>query len=227
MAILTFPTSIRRPSAATIRAVAQSTTHSSPFDGSVQTLYQPGFRWAGTLTWSRIPIHEWRVLSAFINALHGRAGRFLYTHPLCDRRATASIGTPLVAGANQTGPWLDVDGFPSAVATVMKAGDWFSYEDSAGRARLHQVTSDIVTDSSGNATLAITPPLRAAPPDNAPLELSAPLAVWMLASDDQGEAAVNGADAYKGTITLEIEEALHGSGLPYTGGFILDTSELV
>lgn len=227
MAILTFPTSVRRPTAATIRPLAQSTTQTSPFDGSVQTLYQPGFRWAGTLTWSRIPIDEWRVLSAFINSLHGRAGRFTYTHPLCDRRATASIGTPLVAGASQTGTSLNVDGFPSAVATVMKAGDWFSYADSASRPRLHQAVEDVVTSSGGTATIAITPPLRSAPPDNAALSLTAPVAVWMLATDDQGDAAVNGADAYRASITLEIEEALYGSGLAYSGGFVLDESELV
>lgn len=227
MAIVTFPASVRRPSAATIRAVAQSVSHTSPFDGSVQTLYQPGFRWAGTLTWNRIPVEEWRVLSAFVNSLHGRAGRFTYSHPLCERRATASLGTPRVAGTGQTGTSLDADGFPSAVATVMKAGDWLSYPDSASRPRLHQVTEDVVTGSGGACTIALTPPLRSAPPDNALLELTSPVAVWMLAADDQGDVAVNGADAYRGTITLEIEEALYGSGLAYSGGFVLDSSQLV
>lgn len=226
MTIVSFPSTVRRPGAATIRPVAQSVTHTSPFDGSVQTIYQPGFRWAGTLSWSRLPLEEWRILSAFINSLHGRAGRFTYHHPLCDRRATAAIGTPLVAGANQTGTSLNVDGF-TASAAVMKAGDWISFADSASRPRLHQVLEDVTTGGSGTATLPLTPPLRSAPPDNAALELTNPIAVWMLATDEQGDAAVNGADAYRATITLEIEEALYGSGLPYSGGFVLDTSELV
>lgn len=225
MSILGFPSSVRPPSAATLRAVAQSTTHTSPFDGSVQTLYQPGFRWVGTLTWSRIPVAEWRVLSAFINSLHGRAGRFTYHHPLCARRATAAFGAPLVAGANQAGTALDVDGF-AANAAVLLAGDWVSFPDTAGRARLHQVTENVTTGPSGTATLPITPPLRGAAADNGAVEITSPWAVWMLASDDQGEAAVNGADAFRGSITLEIEEALYGSGLTYSGGFILDSSVL-
>lgn len=227
MAVLTFPTSVRAPSAATIRAVAQSVTHTSPFDGSVQTLFQPGFRWAGTLTWNRIPVEEWRVLSAFINSLHGRAGRFTYSHPLCERRATATVGTPRVNGGSQTGTSLACDGFPAAVATVVRVGDWISYTDGSGRPRLHQATENAVSSITGAATIALTPPLRSAPPDNALLNLTAPVAVWMLAADDQGEAAVNGADAYRGTITLEIEEALYGTGLAYSGGFVLDTSQLV
>lgn len=226
MTILTFPAAIRAPSQATIRPLAQSTTHRSPFDGSVQTLFQPGMRWAATLTWSNVPIEHWRPLSGFVGSLHGMAGRFTYSHPLTWRRATAAAGTPLINGADQTGRTLATDGWtPSTL--VLRAGDYISFADAAGRPRLHQVTSDVTSGVGGNAGIPIAPPLRTAPPNNGAIEIDAPIAVWMLANDEAGDVSVVGGNNNRGTVTLEIVEALYGSGIPYSGGFVLDSSELV
>lgn len=226
MPILTFPAAVRAPSQATIRPLAQSTSHRSPFDGSVQTLFQPGMRWAATLTWSNVPIEHWRPLSAFVGALHGMAGRFTYSHPMTWRRATTTAGTPLVNGADQTGRTIQTDGWtPSTL--VLRAGDWISFADADSRPRLHQVTSDVIAGVIGTAGVPIAPPLRTSPPDNAAIEIEAPIAVWMLASDDTGDVAMTGGNNNRATITLEIVEALYGSGIPYSGGFVLDSSQLV
>ena len=226
MAIVAFPAAIRRPSQATIRPLARTQTNRSIFDGSAQTLYQPGMRWAATLVWQDVPLEHWRPLSAFVASLHGMAGRFTYSHPLTWRRATTTAGTPLIAGADQTGTALDVDGWTPSTE-VMKAGDWLSFDDAAGRPQLHQCTSDIVAGVGGTATIPITPPLRTSPPDNGAIELTAPTAIWMLAADDQGEVSLTGGNNNRGSLSLEIVEAVYGSGFAYTGGFVLDSSELV
>jgi hypothetical protein len=74
-------------------------------------------------------------------------------------------GTPLVAGASQTGASLNTDGWP-ATTTVLKAGDYFSVNG-----ELKMVTADCVSDASGNATVEFAPILRSAPADNAALTL--------------------------------------------------------
>ncbi len=46
-------------------------------------------------------------------------------------------------------------------------------------------TAQVVSDSSGEATLAFTPPLRTSPADGAALTLVNPTVTMMLADDEQ------------------------------------------
>lgn len=82
------------------------------------------------------------------------------------------VGTPLVKGAGQTGSTLLVDGFPVS-RSIALAGFFFSMTVSS-RNYLYQVTDDITTNGSGEATLNIAPLLRASPADNAALEFTTP-----------------------------------------------------
>ena len=221
MPVLTFP-SIRPPQSASLQLVGATQRHVSPFDGSAQTIGRPAQFWRASLTWGAIPHTEWRVMQAFISSLRGMSGRFTYTHPHTFRLATATIGTPLVKGAGQTGVTLLADGF-TAGATVMKAGDFFSLADPPGRQRLYQVTADVVADGSGNATLEFGPPLRSSPPDNLALNLTTPSPLWMLASDEEGNIAWAARDVLRAGFTLNVVEALYGSA---DGLFTLNGSVL-
>lgn len=86
----------------------------------------------------------------------------------------ADIVTPTVNGASQTGRSLITDGWPSSVK-VLEDGDFVTVND-----QLLQITSDIYSDASGNATLAFEPPLRTSPADNASIEYETPYALMML-----------------------------------------------
>lgn len=212
--ILDFPTLTRAPTASRWRLQAMTQSHRSPFNGAEQTLLMPGARWACTLDFASLSNADWRNLGQFLAQLQGRAGRFLFKPTWCVPRSTVSYGTPLVNGGSQTGSSLVTDGWANST-TVMQTGDFFSFADtsSPARTRLHMVTADVTSNGSGQATLAIAPPLRSSPADNAALTLSTPGAVFMLASDDEGEIAFDGArpdsaGGFRGAVSINIIEAL-------------------
>lgn len=204
MAILNFPT-IRRPSGASYRLRGNTQTHTSPFDGTVQTLEMPGAVWELTASWESLGTDDQRVLAAFLAQLRGAAGRFSYSPIAWSPRRATGGGTPLVKGAAQSGASLVTDGW-SASVQVMRAGDWLSYSDTSGRVRLHMVTADVTSTAAGEATLAITPPIRRAPADNAAIEITAPAGVFRLPSDDAPEMSIR--PPMLGSVTLTMVEAL-------------------
>lgn len=208
MTILTFPDLARGPTTVSWRLMALTQSHTSPFDASVQTISFPGARWRGTVTWNRLPLARWRVLSAFIASLGGRAGRFTFGPPQGWRRATSTIaGTVSVKGAAQTGTSLIVDGLPNSVV-VFEAGDWISWPDANSRPQLHQITAQATSNGSGEATLTLAPPMRSSPADNATVTWSAPLGVFMLVDDEQGEAVHDAGAPDRASISIDIIEAL-------------------
>lgn len=202
MTILTFP-SILAPSGVSWRLRALTQTQESPFDGTAQTLALPGARWEASLTWQTLRPGHARLLEAFLSSLQGRAGRFTFG-PVHGPRQASGTGTPVVNGAGQTGATLSTRGW-AASAQAFLAGDWLSYTDTTGRRRLHQVTANSTADGSGVASFAVAPPIRRAGADGAAVEVSAPLGVFRLASDD---ATISVRPPLLGSVTLEIVEAL-------------------
>ena len=173
----------------------------SPFDGTEQTLEQPGARWAGTLGWEGLTADEWRPLMAFLATLGGRAGRFAWGPPV-PRRGTRTGG--VVAGAGQVGKQLATSGWAGA-GFVARAGDWIGWTGADGRPALHMVTADVDVGAATTATLPIAPAIRRSPAAGAALALAAPTSVWRLAGDR------NPLDIARGLIaggSLDIEETL-------------------
>lgn len=210
MAILTFPT-IR--GARTVEWYLQALTQQqdSPFDGSTQTIAMPGSRWRGTASYT-LQLVDFRKLQAFLSALGGRSGRFLFTPPQAIRTLPALVSAVLVDGAAQTGASLAVKNLPVSTS-VFSAGDWISWPDAAGRPQLHMVTSDIVSNGSGLAALPIAPPIRHSGPDGATVEVVSPQGVFMLTSDDQGKFMHSGDMPRRAQVSFEMVEALTGPGL--------------
>lgn len=204
MTILTFPTLTRAPSNVYWRLRNLTQSHSSPFDGTTQTLAQPGARWAATITWQTLGEADRRALDAFLANLGGRAGRFTYSPAVYAPRRGAGTGTILIRGGSQSGSELDVDGF-GAADQAFAIGDFLSYADPSGRHRLHMATATTAANGSGEADVPIAPPIRVAGADNAAVEITTPLGVFMLASDEVG---LTTRPPLLGSVTLEIEEAL-------------------
>lgn len=203
MTVLTFPT-IRCPAEASERLIGLTQTHESPFDGTTQTLELPGARWEFTMTWPTLSPDDRRELSAFLARLRGRAGRFTYGPFWSPRRAVGG-GSPVINGAGQSGTTLSTSGW-AASAQAMRAGDWLSYLDTAGRQRLHQVVADATASASGVAALVISPPIRRAGANGAVIEISAPVGVFMLTDDNA--PSINIRAPSLGQITMTIREAL-------------------
>lgn len=173
----------------------------SPFDGTEQTLEQPGTRWAATLAWEGLTLPEWRRLLAFLTRLNGPAGRFTWAPPLA-RQGTRTGG--VVAGAGQTGTSLATSGW-TGTGLALAEGDLVGWLDPTGRPALHMVVADANPGGGSTVTVAIAPPIRRSPADLAPLVLASPTAVWKLVQQRNG-ASVR--DGMIGSLSIEIEEAL-------------------
>jgi len=93
-------------------------------------------------------------------------------YPLIDVPQGAP-GSPVVDGAGQTGTSLAIRGLTPGYAA--KEGYWLSIEDENGQHYLHNVSETARADGSGEATLNITPELRAPFLDGATVHLAKPM----------------------------------------------------
>lgn len=204
MTVLTFPAV--RPSSMTWGLRGNTRTARSPVTGTAQTAAMGGDRWAVTLAFNSHRTSELYALRAFLADLQGEAGRFYLWHHERENPRGSALGTPLVMGAGQTGKTLVTDGWTPSQTGVLLPADMIAV---AGQ--LLMVTASADADGSGVATLAVTPALRAAPADDAPLTVTKALGVFMLASDTEGQVATqNGLDS---VVINAVEDPLGGAGV--------------
>jgi hypothetical protein len=159
--------------------IENTASYENPLTGTVQTLERPGARWAQSLSFRFKTEDERAQLQAFLASLRGQANRAVMPVFGHTNRGDGG-GTPLVAGASQTGASLNTDGWPNST-TVLRAGDFFSVNG-----ELKMVTADVTSSGTGTATVAFSPILRAAPADNAPLTVATHTAKYILASPQVG-----------------------------------------
>lgn len=176
----------------------------SEFTGKQQVFAHQGQRWSAQLALVPKTPADAAAWLAFLVALDGRAGTFLFGDPLTALQGSAA-GTPLVAGAHSAGATeLALDGFTLSATGVLKAGDRFQL-GSGSSARLYMNLFDVDADGSGAATLDIRPRLRVDVADNAAPVTSAPKGLFRLATNrvdwSLDELLVQG-------ITVPIVEAL-------------------
>jgi len=196
---------IRRPAEAAERLIGRTQTHESPFDGTLQTLEMPGARWELTATWPTLGPDDRRLMAAFLASLRGQAGRFLFSPAQWSPRRAAGGGTPVINGDFQAGATLSTRGW-TALAQVMRPGDWLSYVDTRGRRRLHLVLADASADASGIASLSVSPPIRRAGADGAAVDVTTPSGVFMLPNDEAPLLSIR-APSF-GQVTITMQEAL-------------------
>lgn len=177
------------------RLVTSVAVTTSPFTGSQQVQDWGGDWWEYRFDMALTKGARGRLLSAFFAGLGGPRGRFLFTDPSAD--PIPGTGAPTVALANQTGARLETEGWePDRL--VLRAGDVLSLgsEDST---RLYQVTGDVTSNTTGAASLALTPRLRSAPPQFAPLNVSAPQVLLRLT--EPVATRITRADSYRFSVT--------------------------
>lgn len=158
------------------RLITTTAVAASPFTGSEEVQDWGGEWWDYGIEMARTTGRDGRRLSAFLAALGGPRGRFLFRDPTIQQ--PGSTLAPQVAGGFQSGNQLVTVGW-TPFSTPLLAGDFFSLGDE-DQTRLHQLTADVVTDEAGQATLAFVPRLRAPAIDSTPLEIAAPAVVLRL-----------------------------------------------
>lgn len=140
----------------------------------------------------------------------------------CRRHTSGPLGgSPIVAGANQTGSTLNVSGFTAAAALRLKAGDTFTLagvyavngqnKQSTGVLRTFTVTADVNSTASGTAAIPIYPPITPTTGfqtvSNSPAD-STPLTIFYTAS----QQSVQGLAFHQDAFTLACAD------LPLPGG---------
>jgi len=158
------------------RLVSATAASVSPFTGTQEVQDWGGEWWDYMIEMARTKGRDGRRLSAFLAALGGPRGRFLFRDPTI-RQPESTLAT-YVSGGFQTGNQLVTAGWPP-FASPLLAGDFFSL-GSGAQTRLHQLTADVATDEAGMATLSFVPRLRLSPVDGSPLEIDAPALVLRL-----------------------------------------------
>ena len=102
-------------------------------------------------------------------------------------------------GGSQTGSSLEVDGGDASTDGLLKAGDMVEVGG-----RIHMLTADLNTNSSGEGMLQFIPRLRTAPSDNDPVLLYRPSSSFLMANNanarlyigfDRNGLALDGAEA--------------------------------
>lgn len=185
MATYQFPTTLT-PTGSTWTLVENTRRFSSPLTNATQTVSRKGTMWRVDLTFSNLTETDRGALQGFMAKLQGQVNRVrLKDHAFT--RQGAGGGTPLINGASQTGSSVILDGV-GTVPDYLKAGDllaWDKVSDSgADNPQLHMCT-DTISAVGGAITVAISPPLRNSPPNNAPVNITDPEGVFMLATDPQ------------------------------------------
>ena len=158
------------------RPVVAAAVTSSPFTGEQQVQDWGGEWWEYSIDFWPQTGNDGRAIAAFLAALRGPVGTFIFEDPA--EANTASVGTPLVDGASQTGSTLITKGWSLSI-TVLSAGQFIQL-GSDSTARLHMVTADAVSDGSGNSTLAIWPALRESPVNSSVIVIDNPGVVLRL-----------------------------------------------
>ena len=181
----------------TLRAVNQTAMTMSPFTYKQQIHNHAGKRWEAEVQLPAMNYANAEEWIAWLLSLNGRAGTFTMGDPnraSARGSASATAGTPVVNGSDQTGASLSIDGLPASATGYLKAGDYIQL-GSASTASLYKVLTDVDTNASGEATLDLWPNILTAPSDNATVIVDSAVGRWRLNSGEQ-DWSINNAAIY-------------------------------
>ncbi len=143
-------------SAAQITEQNVGSRNTSPFSQQEQIYMHDGDRWYFAVSFPSMTAYDARDYLAFFSSLRGPLGTFYLRDPNFDDPRGVASGTPIVAGASQTGYTVNTSGWTHGITGILKAGDMIQVDTG-----YHRVLKDVNSDGSGNATLDIWPQLRA------------------------------------------------------------------
>lgn len=185
----------------------------NPLTANFQTVDRGGLHWAMAYVFKDMKGDERADLMGTIAALRSQANRVrvpVYDNP----QRGAYGGTPLVAGASQTGSSINLDGCSNSITNWIRKGDYFSI-DVNGEHELKMCTADANSDGGGAITISFEPRLRFSPLDNAVVYvedgvLSKPQGVFMLEEPASQWSSVP-SSVGRMTTTLKFQEDVYAT----------------
>lgn len=180
MTTRTFPTLSRLPDSFDFGLTSNTMTFTSPLSSAVQTVEMPSPRWRFSFTMQHLEEADAALMQGFLAQLRGQAGRFyMYNMARTTPRGIAT-GTPIVAGASQTGTTINTSGWTISQTGILKIGDFFKI----GNELKVVVNADVNSDGSGLATITFEPPIRTSPANSSAVVISSPTAIFKLTDDN-------------------------------------------
>jgi len=96
---------------------------------------------------------------AFLKKQQNSFDKFDYQYPITNRGANISQTDIVVNGSHSVGDnTIALSGFDNSTSNVLKAGDLIKF---ANHTKIYMVEADLTSDSSGNATVTISPSIIA------------------------------------------------------------------
>jgi len=180
---LTFPTDISAEVSFAAIPIVGSTR--SPFTQDPEVFVHQGQVWVVMIQpppFNRADAED--KLISFLLSLNGMEGTFTMGDPTGATARGALGGTPLVAGASQTGQDLNIDGCSNDITGWLKKGDYIQL-GSGSTARLYKSLVDSNTNGSGETTLTLWPAitLNNSPANNATVTTASCVGLFRLASN--------------------------------------------
>jgi len=149
----------------------------SPYTLAQQRFDHMGERWRAKVTlpaMQRENAAQWR---AWVSAVSRSTGSFYLGDPYEPTPRGLALGSPVVAGPDQTGRTLGTTGWAASITGILLAGDWVQIGT-----RLHMIQVDCNSDASGNATLELFPRLTTAPNDGGTVVTNSPVGLFRISS---------------------------------------------
>jgi len=187
---LTMPTSPSNFVTSEWRIIRTVAVSQSPFTYAQQVAKYTGSVWQTTVTLPPMKRADAGAWQSFLMQLNGRFGTFLLGDP--DGKTIQGSASTVISvnGDHSIGAFdVVVDGC-TASSTEFKKGDYVQFGSGAS-SKLHMIVADITSDSSGNATLQIEPPLKTALSDDDVVTYSNTKAVMRMDANDLGWNANN------------------------------------
>jgi len=174
MTTFTFPAGIA-PSLINWGGRTNSRAFRSPTTGATQTASRKGSRWRAQLVFNNIVNPNKAILSAFFHSLNGQQHRMFVPDATHYIRGTIA-GTPLIAGASQTGTTVNIDGWTG----TLLAGDRIGFNG-----ELKEITADHTSTGAGiSQNLSIWPEIHNSPANNAVVDFTNPVGTFILADEE-------------------------------------------
>lgn len=175
--MMELPTGIH-PNSASLRLIDFGGVLRPSLGGKIQRVNRLGNRYAMDVTLPPLPYEVGRqVVSRLIRA---KSEGLRMAIPAVKGKQGAP-GSSLVNGAVTGGTSVAIDGLNAGYAAL--EGYWLSLVVS-GQHYVHNVAETVVANGSGQATLTIAPELRVALPDNAVVNLAAPMIEGLVVGDE-------------------------------------------
>lgn len=175
---LTIPlTTTTRESAVNLIASSVIGISQSPYTFTSQVFDHDTDSWQLKVSINPLTREEAQPWIAFLTALRGRRGTFMFGPAILREPLGTGGGVPVLTGTPEARRTITTSGWTQN-STVLKAGDLFQLDD-----RLYMSLLDVNSDSSGHATIEVFPKIRASHASGTSLILNDPKGIFRLTSN--------------------------------------------